>query len=156
VEPVRNPFPSSAKYADSVLYTGAGQVWPQHDRYKPSDFKNHFREGHAMFAKIRGQFNTVDPTPKSAGPQQGRRALFVLVALLVLIGPALIVIPAGYVGVYDLFGKVAEQSMAPGIHLVNPLATIHKLSVRTQEVKETVDIPTREGSSIANTSAATS
>ncbi|MCU0560863.1 MAG: prohibitin family protein [Desulfobacterales bacterium] len=54
-------------------------------------------------------------------------------------------IPAGYVGVYDLFGEVAEQSMAPGIHLVNPLASIHKLAVRTQEVKETADIPTREG-----------
>lgn len=100
-----------------------------------------------MFAKIKGQFNHVDPTPKSAGPHRGRRVLFVLVAvaLLVLIGSALIVIPAGHVGVYDLFGKVAEQSMAPGIHLVNPLATIHRLSVRTQEVKETVDIPTREG-----------
>ena len=54
-------------------------------------------------------------------------------------------IPAGTVGVYDLFGKVADQALTPGIHVVNPLATVHKLSVRTQELKETVDIPTREG-----------
>jgi hypothetical protein len=35
--------------------------------------------------------------------------------------------------------------MSPGIHIINPLAKIHKLSVRTQEVKEIVDLPSREG-----------
>jgi regulator of protease activity HflC (stomatin/prohibitin superfamily) len=67
------------------------------------------------------------------------------VVLLAALSSALVVIPAGHVGVYDLFGKVADQSMASGIHLVNPLATVHKISIRTQEVKETVDVPSREG-----------
>lgn len=58
---------------------------------------------------------------------------------------ALFVVPAGTVGVYDLFGKVSDQVVAPGIHVINPLANIHKMSVRTQEVKETVDLPSREG-----------
>ncbi len=58
---------------------------------------------------------------------------------------ALLVVPAGTVGVYDLFGKVSDQVVAPGIHVINPLAKIHKMSVRTQEVKETVDLPSREG-----------
>jgi regulator of protease activity HflC (stomatin/prohibitin superfamily) len=58
---------------------------------------------------------------------------------------AVLVVPAGTVGVYDLFGKVSDQVVAPGIHVVNPLAKIHKMSVRTQELKETVDLPSREG-----------
>jgi regulator of protease activity HflC (stomatin/prohibitin superfamily) len=99
-----------------------------------------------MFEKVKGQLNHIDPG-KSTGSSRGRIALFLLgaVAMLAALGSALVVIPAGHVGVYDLFGKVADQSMASGIHLVNPLAAVHKISVRTQEVKETVDVPSREG-----------
>jgi regulator of protease activity HflC (stomatin/prohibitin superfamily) len=99
-----------------------------------------------MFEKVKGQLNPIDQG-KNARSSRGRIALFFLgaVVLLVALGSALVVIPAGHVGVYDLFGKVADQSMAAGIHLVNPLATVHKISVRTQELKETVDVPSREG-----------
>jgi regulator of protease activity HflC (stomatin/prohibitin superfamily) len=99
-----------------------------------------------MFEKMKDQLNHIDPS-KSAGSSRGRIALFLLGAVILLgaLGSALVVIPAGHVGVYDLFGKVADQSMASGIHLVNPLATVHKISIRTQEVKETVDVPSREG-----------
>jgi regulator of protease activity HflC (stomatin/prohibitin superfamily) len=99
-----------------------------------------------MFEKVKGQLNHFDPS-KSAGSSRGRIALCLLgaVVLLAALSSALVVIPAGHVGVYDLFGKVADQSMASGIHLVNPLATVHKISIRTQEVKETVDVPSREG-----------
>jgi prohibitin 1 len=99
-----------------------------------------------MFEKMKSRLNPGD-TPTSERFSRGRKAVFVLglVGLLIIVGSALMVIPAGHVGVYDLFGKVADQSMAPGIHLVNPLATVHKVSVRTQEVKETVDVPSREG-----------
>jgi len=69
-------------------------------------------------------------------------AAIVIVAILYY---AVLVVPAGTVGVYDLFGKVSDEVLAPGIHIVNPLAKIHNMSVRTQEVKETVDLPSREG-----------
>jgi regulator of protease activity HflC (stomatin/prohibitin superfamily) len=68
-------------------------------------------------------------------------AAIVIVAILYC---AVLVVPAGTVGVYDLFGKVSDEVLAPGIHIVNPLAKIHNMSVRTQEVKETVDLPSRE------------
>jgi regulator of protease activity HflC (stomatin/prohibitin superfamily) len=99
-----------------------------------------------MFEKVKGQLNHIDPV-KGTGSSRGRSALFLLGAgvLIAALGSALVVIPAGHVGVYDLFGQVADQSMASGIHLVNPLATVHKISIRTQEVKETVDVPSREG-----------
>jgi regulator of protease activity HflC (stomatin/prohibitin superfamily) len=77
-------------------------------------------------------------------PFKPLRWLGVIVAAA-LVYYALLVVPAGTVGVYDLFGKVSDEILAPGIHVVNPLAKIHKMSVRTQEVKETVDLPSREG-----------
>jgi len=99
-----------------------------------------------MFEKVKGQLSHFDPS-KSADSSRGRIALCLLgaVVLLAVLSSALVVIPAGHVGVYDLFGKVADQSMASGIHFVNPLVTVHKISIRTQEVKETVDVPSREG-----------
>jgi len=99
-----------------------------------------------MFDKVKGQLNHIDPG-QSAGSSRGRIAVFLLgaVVMLAALGSALVVIPAGHVGVYDLFGKVADQSMASGIHLVNPLATVHKISVPRRRSKETVDVPSREG-----------
>jgi len=51
------------------------------------------------------------------------------------------VVPAGHVGVVDLFGKVRTEALPPGLHLVNPLATVHRMSVQTNEVKETMETP---------------
>jgi regulator of protease activity HflC (stomatin/prohibitin superfamily) len=41
------------------------------------------------------------------------------------------VVPAGYVGVVDVFGAVAPQPLASGINFVNPLARVIILSVRS-------------------------
>lgn len=74
------------------------------------------------------------------------------VALLVAIGFALIsiaqcftVIPAGSVGVVDFFGTVSSNTLKAGINAVNPLARVVKLSVQTQEMKEVMDVPSKEG-----------
>jgi len=80
-----------------------------------------------------------------------RRSLFkplrwlVAIVIVGILYLSVLVVPAGTVGVYDLFGKVSDEVLSPGIHVINPLAKIHKMSVRTQEVKETVDLPSREG-----------
>ncbi len=74
------------------------------------------------------------------------------VALLVSIGFALIsvgqcftVIPAGSVGVVDFFGTVSSNTLKAGINAVNPLARVIKMSVQTQEMKEVMDVPSKEG-----------
>ncbi len=74
------------------------------------------------------------------------------VALLVAIGFALIsvgqcftVIPAGNVGVVDFFGTVSSNTLKAGINPVNPLARVIKMSVKTQEMKEVMDVPSKEG-----------
>ena len=55
------------------------------------------------------------------------------------------VIPAGHVGIVDLFGQVADQPLASGLRLVNPLVAIVPISIRTQEDKETMEVPSKEG-----------
>lgn len=55
------------------------------------------------------------------------------------------VIPAGHVGVVDFFGNVSENTLKSGINMVNPLANIIKMSVKTQEIKEAMDVPSKEG-----------
>jgi len=74
------------------------------------------------------------------------------VALLVSIGFALIsvgqcftVIPAGSVGVVDFFGTVSSNTLKAGINPVNPLARVIKMSVQTLELKEVMDVPSKEG-----------
>ncbi len=55
------------------------------------------------------------------------------------------VIPAGEVGVIDFFGKVSENTLKSGINFVNPMARVITMSVKTQELKELMDVPSKEG-----------
>lgn len=57
------------------------------------------------------------------------------------------VVPAGHVGVYDLFGQVEDQEYHPGFYFINPLANIHAMNIQTQqyeyaEIRKTL---TKEG-----------
>jgi len=69
--------------------------------------------------------------------------LFILILFLLL--RAARVVPAGQVGIVDLFGKVRTEALPSGLHLVNPLANVHRMSIQTSEVKETMDTPSSEG-----------
>ncbi len=59
------------------------------------------------------------------------------------------VVPAGYVGVVDTFGQVADRPLNSGINFVNPLSRIIYMSIRTQEDKETMSVPSKEGLNIS-------
>jgi prohibitin 1 len=54
-------------------------------------------------------------------------------------------IPTGNVGVLTLFGRVTGETLPEGIHLINPLKAVQKLSVQTQSVKESANVPSNEG-----------
>ncbi|NWF88801.1 MAG: prohibitin family protein [Ignavibacteriaceae bacterium] len=58
------------------------------------------------------------------------------------------VIPAGHVGVVDFYGTVSDNTLRPGINLVNPLANVVKFDARTQELKEVMDVPSKEGMNV--------
>jgi regulator of protease activity HflC (stomatin/prohibitin superfamily) len=74
----------------------------------------------------------------------GFGAVALLLALFALTR-CLAVVPAGHVGVVDLFGSVSPQTLKSGLNLVNPLARVARMSVKTQEIKEVMEVPSREG-----------
>ncbi len=80
--------------------------------------------------------------PKWAGPV----AIAILVA--VVASTAVVQIPAGHVGVVTLFGSVSERALESGLHLVNPLARVIRMDIRTNEVKEVAQVPSKEGLSV--------
>lgn len=72
-----------------------------------------------------------------------------IVASLVLLGSSLIrIVPAGTVGVVDLFGKAAENERKPGLNIVNPFANLVIMNVKTEEIKEDMTVPSKEGLSV--------
>lgn len=55
------------------------------------------------------------------------------------------IVPAGHVGVVDTFGYVSKNQLNPGLNLVNPYSKIHIFSIKTEEFKEELKLPTKEG-----------
>jgi len=57
---------------------------------------------------------------------------FMAVGLLIMLGNGFAVVSVGEVGVKHFLGSIDPQPLPQGVHLVNPLATIEKMSVREQ------------------------
>jgi regulator of protease activity HflC (stomatin/prohibitin superfamily) len=93
--------------------------------------------------KVRDEHNALFQTTASAA---GVTALaFTLIAL----SQMFTVVPAGNVGVVDFFGTVSDNTLKAGINFVNPLARVVKFSVKTQEIKEVMDVPSKEGMTVS-------
>lgn len=71
--------------------------------------------------------------------------LGIAVALFIALLQCFTVIPAGHTGVIDFLGYVSDNTLKPGVNLVNPMANVEKMSVKTQELKETMNVPSEEG-----------
>jgi regulator of protease activity HflC (stomatin/prohibitin superfamily) len=71
-----------------------------------------------------------------------------IVAVIIAVMQFWTIIPAGHVGVVDFLGNVSDNTLKPGINLVNPMATVVKFDARTQELKETMNVPSKEGLTI--------
>src|SRR5499426_3071405 len=76
------------------------------------------------------------------------RILGILLVLILLMASTTS-IPTGNVGVLTLFGKVTGDILGEGIHLINPLKAVQKLSIQTQSVKESANTPSNEGLMLA-------
>jgi prohibitin 1 len=83
--------------------------------------------------------------PNFAGFRSRFLRVVVAVLLLILFFSSITSVPTGHVGVLTLFGKVTGDVLGEGIHLINPLKAVQKLSVQTQSVKETANTPSNEG-----------
>jgi regulator of protease activity HflC (stomatin/prohibitin superfamily) len=89
----------------------------------------------AVFASVR----------KSGSPAAIVPGLLAAIFVLGAVAQCVVVVPAGHVGVVDLFGRVSPLTLKAGLNLVNPFARVAKMSVKTQEMKEVMDVPSSEG-----------
>ena len=66
--------------------------------------------------------------------------------LVILIFSCVTKVATGHVGVLTLFGKVqGGETLGEGIHLISPLKTNNELSIQTQTLKESANVPSSEG-----------
>ena len=68
-----------------------------------------------------------------------------IVAIIVALLQCFTIIPAGHTGVIDFLGYVSDNTLKPGVSLVNPMAKVEKMSIKTQEIKEVMNVPSEEG-----------
>ncbi len=75
----------------------------------------------------------------------GIAQIVTVVAIILSITQIFTVIPAGNVGVVDFLGNVSDNTLKAGVNFVNPLARVIKMSIKTQEIKERMEVPSKEG-----------
>lgn len=71
-----------------------------------------------------------------------------VVALFIALLQCFTIIPAGHTGVIDFLGYVSDNTLKPGVNIVNPMANVEKMSIKTQELKELMSVPSKEGLSV--------
>ena len=76
---------------------------------------------------------------------RGIGILVLLVAVVIVASSATSCVRTGHVGVVSVFGRVTGQTLSEGIHVVNPVASVTELSIKTQEIKEKAAVPSKEG-----------
>ncbi len=69
--------------------------------------------------------------------------LIVIIVIIIIFLNIVITIPAGHTGVRTLFGKVKDDELSSGIHIINPFEQIEEMSIRTEEY--TMSIANGEG-----------
>jgi prohibitin 1 len=92
----------------------------------------------------------TSPIRTDTGGKPGRPLgiVLTLIGLAGTLSQSVISVPAGHVGLKDFFGKISDDTLKPGIHLVNPLLTIRSMDVRTQETTEQATVPSKEGMNV--------
>ncbi len=92
-----------------------------------------------------GSGTTVRMTPAKNLLALGVGKIVGAVLLLILLATTVTSVPTGHVGVLTLFGRVTGEVLPEGIHTVNPLKSVNKLSIQTQAMKESASVPSNEG-----------
>jgi regulator of protease activity HflC (stomatin/prohibitin superfamily) len=76
---------------------------------------------------------------------RGFGTLLLLIVAVIVASSSTSCVRTGHVGVVSVFGRVTGRTLSEGIHVVNPVALVTELSVKTQEVKEHASVPSKEG-----------
>jgi len=85
--------------------------------------------------KTMSQTINIDPTADKILKTTKRAfgSIVIVILFLIFLFNAVRIIDAGETGVYSLFGKVKDNEVRSGIHIINPFAKITPMSIRTEE-----------------------
>lgn len=72
-------------------------------------------------------------------------ALIGIIALIASISRVLVIVPPGNIGVENLFGRVSDTTLNPGVNIVNPFTKVLNFSTRLKDILENVDASSQEG-----------
>lgn len=72
-------------------------------------------------------------------------ALILAIMAVLWVMTSMTCIPAGNIGVVTVFGKVEKEPIEEGISWVAFYKRVHRMSIQTQEEKETAEVPSKEG-----------
>jgi regulator of protease activity HflC (stomatin/prohibitin superfamily) len=71
--------------------------------------------------------------------------LIFLAALCTLLPRFFTIVPAGYIGLSENFGKVSATNLEPGFHVISPFTKVIKLSTRVKNIEETFSATSKDG-----------
>jgi prohibitin 1 len=94
---------------------------------------------------MREPFTLESSSGGGKGIVRGLGMLILLVLGVIVASSATSCVKTGHVGVVSVFGRVTGRTLSEGIHIVNPLANVTELSIKTQEIKEKAAVPSKEG-----------
>ncbi len=89
--------------------------------------------------------NSLAAMPRIGTLRSKFLTLLGLILLLILLLASVVSIPTGHVGVLTMFGRVTGEVLGEGIHTINPLKSVQRMSIQTQAVKESASVPSNEG-----------
>jgi prohibitin 1 len=102
----------------------------------------------ALAAAVAAIFVFLSARKRYSKPEANFALIGFVVAVMIAVLQFFTMIPAGHVGVVDFFGNVSDQTLYPGINFVNPMANVVKFDARTQEIREIMQVPSKEGLSV--------
>lgn len=89
------------------------------------------------------KYNDMTTSVRSRSPKKIILSIITVVILFFVLLNIFVVIPTGKTGVQSIFGKVKEKELSSGLHIVNPLVSIEKMTIQTEEY--TMSIAQGEG-----------
>ena len=96
---------------------------------------------------------TPDAAGRKAEEVRRVRAILPMVGVLIVVVGVLLasfrIVPGGHVGVQVLFGRIIDQPLSEGLNLINPFKQLQLMSVRTLELFDHADVPSKEGLTVA-------
>ncbi len=95
--------------------------------------KRFFKKGHTYTSSGERIINMPNFEFSFESAKKWLSGAVIFIFLIIVLLNSVVIIQAGETGVYHLFGKVRDKELRAGFHLINPLAEVTKMSIRTEE-----------------------